>query len=109
MAIEVALVALAPFRANSQYSEWMQFADNHARHQTAELFQEVFLILIHIARNEGKRQGSLLLRPLPQEERDDKNSSKDEVAACSVALRFEPLTGRFRGMGQIASKASIFL
>jgi hypothetical protein len=79
--IETALDAIAPYRTNAQYSGWILSVDKYAENKTVESFQEILLILIRIARYEGKRQGSLLLGPLSTEELEEKDSSKDEGAA----------------------------
>lgn len=71
----------AKYRSNPQYSEWLQSADRYASYPSLESLREMFLILIHISRNEGKRQTSLALGPLPVVGLEEKDSSKDEGAA----------------------------
>lgn len=103
--VGVALKALEPWRTNQQYSEWILAADCFAANQTIDALREMFLILIQIARNEGKRQSSLPLGPLPAEDLDEKESSKDEAAADIFMHEFANLPYYF-GVERLCTMAT---
>lgn len=69
------------YRSNRQYAEWFERADRQAENASVDASRELYATRILIVRNEGKRQMTLGLGPLPAEELEDRDSSQVQGAA----------------------------
>lgn len=95
--------AIARFRENALYREWIESVDHLSETKTVESLQQIFLVMILIARNERKRQASLL--PLSAEELEEKDGSKDEAAADIFMREFAGLPYYF-GIDRVCTMAT---
>jgi hypothetical protein len=68
-------------RANPRYAEWLKVADEHLTDSTVESLRDLFVTMILLARDEGKRQLTLELGPLSPDELADRDSSAVQGAA----------------------------
>lgn len=68
-------------KQNPHYAEWLAKAEQYAANPSFESLLELYSTRILIARNEGKRQLSLDLNPLPAQELDERDSSQVHGAA----------------------------
>ncbi|MGH8612157.1 MAG: hypothetical protein ACREYF_08975 [Gammaproteobacteria bacterium] len=69
------------YRSNARYAEWFERADRQAASVSVDTLWELYTTRILIARNEGKRQMTLELGPLPAEEIEERDSSQVQGAA----------------------------
>jgi hypothetical protein len=69
------------YRSNPRYAEWLQRAEDFLAKGTVDAIRELYVTLLLIARDEGKRQLSLELGPLPTGELQQRDSSQVQAAA----------------------------
>jgi hypothetical protein len=94
-----------PLRTDAQYTEWLERADTQAKHPSLDNVRELYKTRILMARNQRKRQMRLELAPLPSEELDSRESSKDENAA-EIFMHEELNVPYFFGLDRISVLAT---
>jgi hypothetical protein len=70
---------------NMRYKEWLAKGESISQVSSRGAIEELLSILILVARDEARRQLTLQLEPLPQEELDQRDSSQVKGAAEIVA------------------------
>jgi len=100
------LIQAERFRSTTKYQEWLSRADELlASEASTESLRELYSTLILIARNEGKRQLSLELTPLPAEELEGRDSSQVQGAA-EIFLHDDLEIPYYFGMDRLCTMAT---
>jgi len=95
----------APLRADAQFTEWLTRADVLAEHLTYERVRELYKIRILIARHQRRKQLTLDLAPLPSEDLESADSSKEDRAA-EIFMHEELKVPYYFGLDRIAMLAT---